>query len=379
MFASLLEREERSITSIPGGPMWSDPQRFVGTPECRALATVAAYACIKLKADTISTLPLDFYRERGGKQEKIASPSWYEDPAPRMDRPTWLGQAVASLDLSNNAHLLVERNQLEQPIGGMWLPPHNVRTRIGESQLYDLTGKPWPMARLYSTAAMQLAGAQAGMSPAEQFVTFFKMGMSAEEFGAQWFEEGAHASAILTSELPLTKEQAEEAANGLNARLRRNRRALVFGKGWTYNQQQPSSADAGFIEAQKWVVDQSARIWGIPASLIGGSEGSGLTYNTVEGAALRFVTLSLRPTLVRLETLLSRALLPRGQWCQFNVDALVRASLLDRYNAHQIAITAGFKTPDEVRQLEDMAPLPDGAGANVRPVLANARPGGGTS
>ena len=53
-------------------------------------------------------------------------------------------------------------------------------------------------------------------------------------------------------------------------------------------------------------------------------------------------------------------LLPRGQWCQFVPDAIFRAQLLDRYNAHKIALEAGFKTPNEVRKLEDMPPLPGG-------------------
>jgi hypothetical protein len=51
------------------------------------------------------------------------------------------------------------------------------------------------------------------------------------------------------------------------------------------------------------------------------------------------------------------ALLPRGTDARMNIDALLRNDTLTRYQAHQIAIAAGFKTIDEVREDEKLAPL----------------------
>jgi phage portal protein BeeE len=90
--------------------------------------------------------------------------------------------------------------------------------------------------------------------------------------------------------------------------------------------------------------------------MIGGETGTSLTYSTVELNSLNFVTYTLRPWLVRLEEALS-AVMPQPQFCRFNVDALLRADTLTRYQAHEIAIRSGFLTTDEVRLMEDRKPL----------------------
>ena len=41
----------------------------------------------------------------------------------------------------------------------------------------------------------------------------------------------------------------------------------------------------------------------------------------------------------------------------------MRVDLKSRYEAHAIAIAAGFLTVNEVRALEDRGPLPDAGGA----------------
>ena len=50
-------------------------------------------------------------------------------------------------------------------------------------------------------------------------------------------------------------------------------------------------------------------------------------------------------------------LLPSTQTAKFNAGGFVRATLRDRYEAHRIAIEAGFLTRNEVRELEDRPPI----------------------
>lgn len=363
MLASLVP-DRRAITDIPGLPRWSssDPTSLIGSPQMRAMATVAGYACVRLICDTVSTLPLRFYRVRAGIDEQIDPPAWYDQPTERELRVSWLFRGLSSLALANRAHLLVtERDRNGAATQAMWLPPSHVRPRrAGELQLVNEHGRPWPMADLGTVQGFLLAGADAALSPVDTFTRFFRLAGAAEEFGARWFEDGAHPTAVLSIDKQLTGQQADQAVDGFVERIGRRRRPILLSGGLKLDKFQANPAESAWIDTEKWVVDQSARIWGVPASLIGGSEGTGLTYNTVEGAALRFHTFTLRPSIVRLEQLISNVMLPRGQWCQFVPDAIFRSSLLDRYQAHQIALGAGFKTPNEVRKLEDMPPLPNG-------------------
>lgn len=94
--------------------------------------------------------------------------------------------------------------------------------------------------------------------------------------------------------------------------------------------------------------------------MIGGEAGNSLTYATVEGRALDFLRYSIQPWLVRLESAIGQ-LLPRGQSVKFNVNALLRSTTKERYDAHAVALASGFMTVDEVRALEDLGPMPAGA------------------
>jgi HK97 family phage portal protein len=381
MLGSLLP-DRRAITDIPGGGRWSSPSdvsSLIGSPQMTAMATVAGYACIRLVGDTISTLPLRFFRSRSGVDEQIDPPAWYYEPSALELLPTWLFRGVTSLMLQNRAHLMVtDRDRNGVATSSVWLSPLNVRPqRIGSLQLVNQFGQPYPMSDVRSISGFHLAGADQALSPVDTFRQFFKLATKSEEFGARWFEDGAFPSAVLMNDKPMTDAQALQSVERWEGRHRGRRRTAVLSGGTRWEKISSSAADSQFLETQRFVVDNAGRIWGVPGSMIGGSEGSGLTYNTVEGASLRLHVFTLRPLEVRLEQLISALLLPRGQWCQFVPDALFRAQLLDRYNAHKIALEAGFKTANEVRKLEDLPPLP--GGDTLRVNQAANRPGGATA
>ena len=62
------------------------------------------------------------------------------------------------------------------------------------------------------------------------------------------------------------------------------------------------------------------------------------------------------PWIQRIEQKMTEYL-PRGQYAKMNVDALLRPDTKSRYEAHKIALDAGFLTLDEVRELENREPL----------------------
>ena len=130
----------------------------------------------------------------------------------------------------------------------------------------------------------------------------------------------------------------------------------VLSGGITFAPLQISARDAQLIEQMRWHATEIATMFGLPPYMVGGSTGDSLTYSTVEGENTRLWTQALQPMSVRLEHAFS-AWVPHGQTLRFNPDALLRSQTLDRYNAHEIALRAGFETVDEVRELEHRPPL----------------------
>jgi phage portal protein BeeE len=103
MLGSLLRpREERAVSFqtifASGGNLAQ--QTYAGTVITydTSLKIGAVYACVRLLADTISTLPVDtFYREGGSRLVFRPKPIWVETPDIGMAREDFLQQAMVSL------------------------------------------------------------------------------------------------------------------------------------------------------------------------------------------------------------------------------------------------------------------------------------------
>ncbi len=85
----------------------------------------------------------------------------------------------------------------------------------------------------------------------------------------------------------------------------------------------------------------------------------------IEQQSIGFVTYTLKPWLDRIEAAVNRVT-PRGQFTKFNVNGLLRGDVKGRYEAYRIAVDGGWRNPDEIRALEDLPPIPGGAGQMYR-------------
>jgi HK97 family phage portal protein len=131
----------------------------------------------------------------------------------------------------------------------------------------------------------------------------------------------------------------------------------VLGSGAKFQAITIPPEEAQFLEASKANVATICRYYRVPPELMASEAGNSLTYANVEQRALDFLTFCLRRWIVTMETALS-ALLSSTTAVKFNAAALVRTDLLTRYQAHESAIRAGWKLRSEVRELEDLPPIP---------------------
>jgi HK97 family phage portal protein len=121
---------------------------------------------------------------------------------------------------------------------------------------------------------------------------------------------------------------------------------------------EPLSANANdsqLVEARNQAVSDAANIVGVPGNFIGAPNTS-RTYSNIEAQGLEFLRTSIAPLTHRIEAAFTDYL-PRGQVAKFNYDSLLRADTYTRYQAHKLALDAGFLTVDEIRELEDLPPI----------------------
>jgi HK97 family phage portal protein len=125
------------------------------------------------------------------------------------------------------------------------------------------------------------------------------------------------------------------------------------------------------LQAREFSLKEIANIFGLPPYFLG-IETSSRVYANVEQEGLNLVRYALGGHLARFEQALS-VLLPRGTWVKANLDSLLRPDTKTRYEAHAIAIAAGFLTVDEVRDLEERPPLTGAQREQLKPAAVPAR------
>lgn len=330
-----------------------------------SLQKIAVWSAVNLIASLTSTLPLDVYQGEESDRKQLPLPKVLVDPAgDGYGRVDWTYQYMLSMLLRGNTYgTVAARDRMANPTQVVLYHPDEVQGwRDQKSGLpqWRVAGETVDADEMWHQRAYSVPGRLQGLSPVAFHAQTIGLGIAALRFGVQWFEDGAHPSGMLVNEQALDAKQAKTAKDRFMAALRGSREPLVLGQGWKYQQIQVAPEESQFLETQKYTSAECARIYGpgMP-EILGYDTGGSMTYANVEQRSLDLLTYTLDPWLVRTEAMFT-GLLPAGQYARINRGALARTDLLTRYRAHAIALQNKFKVANEVRDLEELPPVPWG-------------------
>jgi HK97 family phage portal protein len=323
-----------------------------------ALQHSAFWACVDLISSAISTLPLAAYR-RGELEPLPDLPPLLRQPGGTMDLVDFLYAALQSLLVRGNAYgLIVDRAGAGLlPAQVELLAPERVGVETTGRIIWRVDGQEVDPASIWHVKAYTAPGQVLGLSPIQHARQAIGLGLGAERWAAKFFGESAIPSGVLTSDQDIKQERADQLKARWRERHAGNRDIAVLGSGAKFQPITIPPEEAQFLETTQANVRAICRYYRMQPEMIASEAGGSLTYANVEQRALDFLTFTLRPWIVRLETALS-ALLSSTTTVKFNAAALVRTDLLTRYQAHESAIRAGWKLRSEVRDLEDLPPIP---------------------
>ena len=364
----------RAITSLPwvaGGPRPSE------VSSTRAISLIPLFSCVRILADGVASLPLQTFKQAGERREKQTFvPELLWQPSSRDNLFQWLHKCVVSMALRGNAYgLIVSRDNFGFPTQIEWLDPDDVYVDEENPQnpIFYWRGHRIPTEDMFHVPWFVMPGKVVGLSPVAAFANTIGVGLSATQYGKAWFDNGGTPPATFRNTAKtVNPAEAEELSDRLIARMRSGK-PLVHGSDWEFKPIQVNPEESQFIETMKLNATQIAAIFGIAPEDVGGESGGSLTYNTEEMNLIKLAQTTLRPWLVRLETAIS-LLMPVRQYVKFNVDAMIRTDLKTRYEAHQLALDSGWRNVDEIRQIEDLPPLPNGAGQVYKPLVDVQKP-----
>ena len=132
-------------------------------------------------------------------------------------------------------------------------------------------------------------------------------------------------------------------------------------KGIKFQKTSMSLIDAEWIESRKYQVEDLARFYGVPPSILGST--GALPRSNVEESFREFLMIGLRPWLVLWENQINIDVFgPDGDlFMEFNLEGLLRGDMKSRFAAWRTALGgAPFMTRNEVRRKESMNPMDGG-------------------
>lgn len=328
-----------------------------------ALQSVAVHTSVDLLASLTSELPVHVYRGSGSDRQQLTTPGYLLDPAgDGHGLADWAYQVLLSWLMRGD----VFGDILATGPGGIPTQvllhhPDTVTGRLDGAGAVQwlVAGKPVAdPAKFLHRRVNPIPGRVTGASPIEFHANQIGLQLTIVKYGLQWFRDGAHPGGILASEeRNLNADQARTAKDRFLAALRGTREPAVLDRGWKYQQIQVTPEESQFLATQGYSAAECARIFGPGlAEVLGYDTGGSLTYNNPEQRMAQLLVLSLNKWLRRFERLLGE-MLPRPQYAVIDRDALLQSTTLDRYKAHESALRSQWKTVNEVRADEDLAPV----------------------
>ncbi len=354
--------------------------------EFTAMQTTAVYACVRILSETLAALPLQLYRYTPGGKERVYDHPLYhllhDEPNPEMTSFIFRETLMSHLLIWGNAYAQIIRDRLGRVQGLYPLRPDKMSVcRDENGQIYYIYTKttdenpavrPYGQVPLRKDEVLHIPGlgfdGLVGYSPIAMARNAVGMTMACEEYGASFFANGASPSGVL--EHPGVLKDPSKVRDSWNAVYQGSANAhkvAVLEEGMKYQQIGIPPEEAQFLETRKFQLNEIARLYRIPPHMIGDLEKS--SFNNIEQQSMEFVKYTLDPWVIRWEQAMQKSLfLPEEKkqyFLKFNVNGLMRGDYESRMTGYSIGRQNGWLSANDIREMEDMNPVPDEEGGNL--------------
>ena len=355
--------------------------------ERTAMQTTAVYACVRILAEAVASLPLHVYeyQDDGGKKLVHDHPLYYllhDEPNPEMTSFVFRETLMSHLLIWGNAYAQIIRDGAGRVLGLYPLLPDKMDVQRDDKgniyYVYSRNSDENPMfkeygdIRLKAEDVLHIPGlgfdGLIGYSPIAMAKNAVGMTLACEEYGASFFANGANPGGVLEHPGVLKDpSKVRESWNSVYRGVNNAHKIAVLEEGMKYQQIGIPPEEAQFLETRKFQINEIARLYRIPPHMVGDLDKS--SFSNIEQQSLEFVKYTLDPWVIRWEQSLQRSLLLPGEkgkyFIKLNVDGLLRGDYQSRMNGYAVGRQNGWFSANDIREMENMNPIPDEEGGNL--------------
>lgn len=349
----------------------------VAVSERSSLQMSAVWRCVSVTAGVSAALPLGTFEP--DSKIKVPSPL-LRKPHPELTRVELWRLAYTHRLLWGNTYLQKIRSRAGEVKELHPIMPWRVRpARVKISQrnpwgkVFAVTDDTGAEQALTPREILHIPGLSydgvVGLSPVRHAATAIALSQAAERSGARFFARGAQLSGVLQVEQSLNNTQAEALQSRWEARtggLENAHKVVVLDNNAKFAPMTMPMRDAQFLETRQFQVPEIARMFGVPLFLLFETQKSTSWGTGLEQQAQGWITFDLHPTwLAPTEQRIEKELFDDADVdrdVRYRLNGLLRGDSAARGQFYRIMREVGGMNADEIRDLEDYPPIPDGKG-----------------
>ena len=356
---------------------WDDLVAMAGesgvriTPET-AMKTAAYFACARVVAETVGSLPLHLYRRLDDhNSERAKDLPLYNVLARRPNkwqtRYEWVEQMCLHLGFYGNSYqfkVAGDRGSVSElhPLhpGGM-----KVVQESDKSLSYVYTDPSTGRQQAYRDDQimhvrwLSFDGVH-GEVPVELGKDAIGLARALEQYAATFYRNNAQPGIILHTDQALPREVREQLRDQWESAHRgpaKAGRTAILSNGLKADSVSATNQESQLAELWMQSLLAICRVWRMPPHMI--QELGRATWGNLQSEMVSFEKFTIQPWLRRIEGAIERDIIGDDDelYAEFLVEGLLRSDITTRYQAYEIAIRNGWMKPEEVRQKENLGPM----------------------
>lgn len=337
-----------------------------------AMKLSAVYACVYVLSSSVAQLPLHVKRKSGDKVDTVKDhPAYYllhDSPNAWQTSYKLREYAQSSVLLYGNAYIHIVRDKNGGVVSLESLEPWKVQLlKNGSRYVYAYYGDDKTMS-LSPDDVLHIKSLgpsiKTGKSVIQTHAETIGLGLDARKFASGFFGGNARPAGILSVKTPLNSnawENFKKMWQTAQEKLRsEENKTILLPAELDYKALTVSPVDTELLSMMKLNRSEIAGIFNVPAHMINDLEKA--TFSNISEQTIQFIRFSVMPWVVNWEQELNRKIFTEaereaGYFVKFNLAGIMRGTAGERATFYHAAITDGWMSRNEARQLEDMNPV----------------------
>ncbi|WP_405314531.1 phage portal protein [Lysinibacillus fusiformis] len=343
---------------------------FWGIDNSQLATNETVFSVISRLANTISALPIKLHQNYDVIQNDI-SDVLINEPNQNMSSFDLLNALEVSRNETGNGYAIILRDIRLRPNEIVPVDPSCVTEFINKDDgllWYQVQGERGTMfvANTDMVHVKHIRGPARirGLSPLKVLANTIKYDKAVQEFSLSEMEK--KESFILKYAANLDEVKRAAVIADFRRFYQENGGILMQEPGVEITEMKKQYFASDTLASERITRSRVANVFNVPVSFLNDVEGGTMASN--EQLMIQFVNMTLLPIVRQYEHEFNRKLLTKadrkqGMYFKFNLGGLLRGDTAARTNFYQAMLRSGAMKPDEVRMLEDLAPM--GGKANV--------------